>query len=1170
MSSTGSVANSQVSNILSWWLTKRREQLQYGWSDIAEVTGVTPLEVQTWAGGQSLPKPNQLLSLASLLADSDHPPGAEPDPDVSITRYSFVIADNDLGIGKCTEVSERNATVEYFDTVADTETRTVPIDKLTAVRLTNQTRCYIYDPDAEQWAMGRIRRLRDGDRIIELPDQEVANVDNQHLYVRWARPVKDPTETLQQKSQETVFFRNQRSPFVRALVEQRAASRGTSGLLSSSIHLYPHQAEVVRRVLEDPIQRYLLADEVGLGKTIEAGVILRQHLIDHGRGTVRVFAPNVLCEQWRQELDEKFDLWSLRGSVSVHPLEEIQKWTEEPSPDFVVIDEAHKVVGGAFQGDKETRFRSLAKWVHDADRLLLLSATPAHRHEKEFLAMLHLLDPALYDLDELEEFRLRVKKRSEVGGMLRDFVEGEDAFLLGMALEDLRGAFPDDDHLLKEAETLESAINADPVDEDARDQAIRTIRIHIKERYRLHHRMLRSRRTDADSEIDTERRSPSFPEYGMDPREEEVHELLDQWRLSALQAFETDEDQEWAYVRIFRILIQVAMSDLPLLHEVVQLRFHGEASSSLRQDLSEAERDLMRTTPMYDGEKRLLDDLIRATRPESSQKDDPFTVTKQEWVEQFLERKVGQEGVLVVFATYPSVAQRLTERLRSALGEECVALHGEQDDPETAQAAVQHFREDDRCQVLVCDRSAEEGLNLQFVEHLIHYDLPFSPNRIEQRTGRLDRIGRGGRAMHTHVYVGPEIDSGSMYEAWYTVLNKGFDVFDTSIASLQFLVEEIQDDLVRRRFRSGAEHVDEHVTWIREQIEEERERIDRQYEFEALWAEQEGTRDFYKDLKDLESKSKKHASHLHGWIAKALQFHVRQREYPDGMLQYRPDFNGRTLIPLDTIFNRFLPRSEKPVAYDRDLAVNSQTRTGQAASLMRIGHPFLDGLRDYFEWDDRGRAYAIWRQQNNWNVIGGEDQLFFRFEFVIEADTGRDAGRDAGQQAALQRRADAFFPPRFETVITDRDGSVIDNQALVDLVAKRPHRVQDGGSDTNVKGDRIHVLDRFIDPLDWPEHCERARDAAVQALNQKPDLARQRDEAEQNVQQDAEKRIQRLNLRAEAEMVSEAQADLFRMRAEEEREAAAVLRNGIEEPAIRIDSVGVVILSGSDFPTMDE
>ena len=579
MSSTGSAANSQVSNILCWWLTERRKKLEYGWSDIAEVVGSSPLEVQTWASGQSFPKPNQLLSLASLLADSDHPPGAEPDPDVSITPYTFVIADNDLGIGKCIEVSEQHATVEYFDTVADTEMRTVPIDKLTAVRLTNQTRCYIYDLDVEQWAMGRIRRLRGGDRIIELPDQEVTNVDNQHLYVRWARPVKDPTETLQQKSQETVFFRNQRLPFVRALVEQRAASRGASGLLSSNIHLYPHQAEVVRRVLEDPIQRYLLADEVGLGKTIEAGVILRQHLIDHGGGTVRVFAPSVLCEQWRQELDEKFDLWSLRGSVSVHPLEGIHKWTEEPSPDFVVIDEAHKVVGGAFQDEKETRFRSLAKWVHDADQLLLLSATPAHRHEKEFLAMLHLLDPALYDLDELEEFRLRVKKRSEVGGMLRDFVEGEDAFLLGMALEDLRGAFPDDERLLEEAEALETAINADPVDEDARDQAIRTIRIHIKERYRLHHRMLRSRRTDADSEIDTERRSPSFPEYGMDPREEEVHELLDQWRLSALQAFETDEDQEWAYVWLFRVLIQVAMSDLPLLYEVVQLRLHGEASS---------------------------------------------------------------------------------------------------------------------------------------------------------------------------------------------------------------------------------------------------------------------------------------------------------------------------------------------------------------------------------------------------------------------------------------------------------------------------------------------------------------------------------------------------------------------------------------------------------------
>lgn len=1168
MPSMDAATNSQFSYVLRWWLTRRREELGCDWSELARITGTASLKVQAWAEGRSLPNRRQLLDLAHLLANPDHPPGAAPDVDASVEPYSFVIAENGLGVGKCIGVGMEEAVVEYFDTVASRTTRKLPLDALTRVRLSSQTRCYVHDPVTDRWQMGRVKRLRDGDRMIELPDQEVDRVENQRLYVRWTRPVEDPTETLKQKSQETVFFQNRRAPFVQTLVEQRAASRGASGLLSSSIDLYPHQVEVVRRVLEDPIQRYLLADEVGLGKTIEAGVILRQYLIDQSEGSVLVFAPAVLCEQWRQELDEKFDLWTLQGSVTVHPLEEIDACTTEPAPGFIVIDEAHKVVGDAFED--EERFQSLAQWIHSSDRLLLLSATPAHRHEKEFLAMLHLLDPALYDLDDLEAFRLRVQKRSEVGGLLRDFVEGEDAFVLDIALDDLRDAFPDDEHLLHWAESLETALGSSPIDEEARDLAIRTIRLHIKERYRLHHRMLRSRRTDVDNEIDTERRTPSFPEYGMDPREEEVHELLDQWRLSALQTSEADESLERTYVRLFRILMEVAMSDLRLLREVVQYRRQSGGATSLQSDISDKEREALRTTHLYDGEESLLSDLIKATRPPDS--DDAFVITKQEWVEQFLHRKVDKEErpTFVVFTTYPSVAGRLSERLQDSLGTATVALHSEDDDPAMAQAAVQRFQTEDRCQVLVCDRSAEEGLNLQFVDHLIHYDLTFSPNRVEQRTGRLDRIGRQGRPMHTHVYVGPEIDSGSMYDTWYTVLADGFDVFDTSIASLQFLVEEIQDDLVRQRFRSGAEHVDDHVALIREQIQEEHDQINRQYEFEALWAEQEGVRGLYDDLKEMEAKSGEHASNLHGWINEALQFHVHKYPYPDRMLQYRPDFNGRTLIPLDTVLNRFIPRSDKPATYDRDHAVNSVAEAGHAASLMRIGHPFLDGLRDYFEWDDRGRAYAIWRHQQNWNAVGGDDQLFFRFEFVVEAKIECNDSSHPGHQAALQRRADAFFPPRFETVITDRDGDVIKNQGLVDLVAAGPYRVQDGGQDMNVKGDRVHLLDRFIDPLDWPNHCDRARDAAIEAVRQKADLIRQREEAEDRAKEDAEQRVERLHLRAEAEMVNEDRSEVFRQRVKEEREAIAELKRGIREPTLRIDSVGVIILSGSACPVVNE
>ncbi|NJL11517.1 MAG: DEAD/DEAH box helicase [Calothrix sp. SM1_7_51] len=79
-----------------------------------------------------------------------------------------------------------------------------------------------------------------------------------------------------------------------------------TGVLSANIQLLPHQVEVVRRVLSDPIQRYLLADEVGLGKTIEAGAIIRQYFLDNPSGDVLVLAPQYLLEQWRLEMETKF------------------------------------------------------------------------------------------------------------------------------------------------------------------------------------------------------------------------------------------------------------------------------------------------------------------------------------------------------------------------------------------------------------------------------------------------------------------------------------------------------------------------------------------------------------------------------------------------------------------------------------------------------------------------------------------------------------------------------------------------------------------------------------------------------------------------------------------------------------------------------------------------
>jgi ATP-dependent helicase HepA len=127
-------------------------------------------------------------------------------------------------------------------------------------------------------------------------------LDERIVNVRWRRPVSDATPFLATLAAESRRFYDGRSNFVHAYLSRATAYQRITGLASASVELHPHQVEAARRVLEDVSQRYLLADEVGLGKTIEAGIVIRQHLLDRSPGKVVVVVPGALTSQWRLEL----------------------------------------------------------------------------------------------------------------------------------------------------------------------------------------------------------------------------------------------------------------------------------------------------------------------------------------------------------------------------------------------------------------------------------------------------------------------------------------------------------------------------------------------------------------------------------------------------------------------------------------------------------------------------------------------------------------------------------------------------------------------------------------------------------------------------------------------------------------------------------------------------
>ncbi len=201
------------------------------------------------------------------------------------TIHPFVeSSDNGLGIGKVTAISGETATVEYFRSPVDDE----PVRKQVATRsltrkvLHTETRAYYRNPQTGGIEVGRVLDFLSDDELylVRFPNGQPRMLSSDEFQVRCRLPIKEPTDYLASQVNETAFWHSARSNFVGHLLEQHRMSAGLSALLSSSVEIVAHQASVIRRVLMDPFQRYLLADEVGLGKTIEACVLIKQFSLD--------------------------------------------------------------------------------------------------------------------------------------------------------------------------------------------------------------------------------------------------------------------------------------------------------------------------------------------------------------------------------------------------------------------------------------------------------------------------------------------------------------------------------------------------------------------------------------------------------------------------------------------------------------------------------------------------------------------------------------------------------------------------------------------------------------------------------------------------------------------------------------------------------------------------
>ncbi|MFW0793304.1 protein DpdE [Gordonia sp. CPCC 205515] len=1060
----------------------------------------------------------------------------------------MVCSENSLGVGKAVDRRGDIVVLEYFDNpaqpAADRFHAEVHVRSLRRFRLDQEVRVF-WSTDLG-WLSGRLEPSNEHrDISVKTRDGGHKLLRERDVYIRWDRPLYDPVGFGGAGMMESPLLSDLRRPFMHHVLRQRSASHGMGSAISASIQLHPHQLDAARRVLEDPIQRYLLADEVGLGKTIEAGIVIRQIMEDDCAATVQLILPPFLVAQWRRELETKFNVLDFqRDRIRISRDDRPDTW--KPA-DLLVVDEAHNLASlrTSASPDLQARFTKLTEVALASPRLLLLSATPILHNEEVFLGMLRLLDPSLYGRATVNDVRKKVASRADLGRTLLGLKPSLPASVITRRLDEVRSLLVDDPQVQVMAQSVQEAVGTK--DKTIVAEAIVRLHGHVSEVHRVHRRMIRTRRTDGLRAGYRVQGRTKPTRWALDAAVlDTASNLLDEWREYAVESTE-----------IGSLKLQDAG------------RLFSEACSLLL-------------------DHKALSGWARRRRDNASSDDEVEVLERMEYVLDKVDRRATVSAPLadhlsyeiatgervLVFCPTPSLAEELAAEIGELLGEQIVALHLQTSDPDDAEASIRAFESDgDVARILVCDRSAEEGRNFQMADLVVHVGLPSSVNQLEQRIGRTDRW-TGSTEVEPprglHVVSGDRHDNWDL--AWTAIVERGFEVFTASVASLQHAVERSTDEAWAALLLDGPDAIDRVVKNVTEQLAEELEKVREQDAVDSREAPVD-SRSIFAEVSVCEADQQDFAEASDNLLA---------RERAPGNIRLTTNGSPRTgigsyriikersaeppLIPLSRLRRDFVPIEGQAGTFRREIAVATPD-----VRLFRYGSRFINAVSDFIMNDDRGRAFGMWRYDTDWEY---EELVAFRFDFHVEANielaSGVESSADSDGSRAALRRADSLFPPAIETVWVDSAGSIITEPATLAVLNRhyRKRRVPGESDDFSLNLQRLQKAFRLVPQSSWLDQWRAAEAAAKRAITGLPRVQEKIATGMSLCSEDSNGRIQQLALREQYASAEEVAA----LASERTAEAymAQTLSEAIAEPALRLDSTGIVIVAGHSIEDESE
>lgn len=655
--------------------------------------------------------------------------------------------------------------------------------------------------------------------LENLYDKEVVCVTEDKIVAPFTVGKVDPATQLMKYEFQNPCWIFGRSIVTKTMNVLDNSIYGFKELAGCKIFLMPHQLKSIMRCLQEDVCRYMLADEVGMGKTIEAAAILKVHFSRHSDVNALIVVPDSLIEQWKTEVFFKFDLYEGENEnnnyIKFVTTDEAVKYDCDEEWDFTIVDEAHRLLTN--QGYYDA-FHRLSK---NTTNLLLLSATPVQQKRADYLKFLQLILPDKYDVYTEEEFAALVEKQGNItkaAAMVLSNIEDLDE-IINDCLES--GEDPHDnedsedfyDDILSGFSRLYKLVEDDMLREmyseadfDSDDLGMQHFKVAISylcETYQIEKNIIRNRREMLEDI--PKRRYEELP-YPLDQDKNFYEYRTYQDLVSWITENETSEDE---FEAIFKPLFGAFFSS-PWAFSAA-LTAIGE-----KNNVPDSLVENLRRWTMY--EQDIADNIVDVL--DNPDEYSSRIVKTMYYLDEFV-----CDNKVVLFTNYQESFDAYKSMLTDFYTEDGFSCFRKGMSADELELNVCRFQNDRNCTIMLCDESGGEGRNFQCADYILHIDLPWDANTIEQRIGRLDRMGReSDRPVISVIPYAEETLEKELFKFW----NQGLRIFEHSLSGLEIIMNDINTAIVSaiiKDFRFGLtneiQKVIDRSARLKEEVREE-------------------------------------------------------------------------------------------------------------------------------------------------------------------------------------------------------------------------------------------------------------------------------------------------------------------------------------------------------------